>query len=178
MMSSSNDSSIPQGWGNRHNTMSEKDLKLGGMAATKFASRQSGAYDGVAAGVYQNSDQVRQHYLRQQEMHGGSCTDSSAVKKELPVGWEDRQRQRDMEQQIMADRDASDARVSANVDVSTEVQDSTLALVRLSTQTLETLALTLSSVRQQGSQTQIPTADRAAFAEAVQKALQILAQTK
>lgn len=57
--------SLPIGWGDRHNTMSEKDMKLGGAAATKFVSKNS--YDGASSATYKTSDQVREHYLSEME---------------------------------------------------------------------------------------------------------------
>eukprot|EP00535_Pseudo-nitzschia_heimii_P002031 CAMPEP_0197181178 /NCGR_PEP_ID=MMETSP1423-20130617/5535_1 /TAXON_ID=476441 /ORGANISM="Pseudo-nitzschia heimii, Strain UNC1101" /LENGTH=106 /DNA_ID=CAMNT_0042631373 /DNA_START=31 /DNA_END=348 /DNA_ORIENTATION=+ len=88
--------SLPIGWESRSNRMSEKDMKLGGIAATKFIDKRlsnnnnnnadggggggggvadghndvtsgSNAYSGSSSGIYQNSDQVRDHYLRQIE---------------------------------------------------------------------------------------------------------------
>jgi len=64
-------SSLPIGWENRSNTMSEKDMKLGGIAATKFRNQNvipsiKGAYsDETTAGIYQTSDAVRENYYKQ-----------------------------------------------------------------------------------------------------------------
>ena len=49
----------PSGWENRHNIMSEHNMKLGGMAATKFMGVKN-AYEGDFGVTidYKNSDQV------------------------------------------------------------------------------------------------------------------------
>jgi hypothetical protein len=59
-------SDLPLGWEDRTNRMSEHDIALGGVAATKF--RSTNAYDNAPIGTYQSSDQVRAHYLQQMEL--------------------------------------------------------------------------------------------------------------
>ena len=115
-------SSLPPGWGNRTNQMSEEDIKRGGVAATKFASKQNQLQQSVyndddasgSGGVpsYKSSDDVRQLYLKRieaeeqaaaaanvsQSMDAGT-SESTAEKgtSVLPSGWEDRQKAREVE---------------------------------------------------------------------------------
>ena len=118
-------SSLPPGWGNRTNQMSEEDIKRGGVAATKFASKQKqlqqsvyndddASGSGAAGGVpsYKSSDDVRQLYLKRIEaeeqaaaaanvsqLTGAGASESTAEKgtSVLPSGWEDRQKAREVE---------------------------------------------------------------------------------
>ena len=72
--SSSSSSSLPPGWENRSNSMSEKDIKLGGIAATKFGNKNiiNTAYSDTtiqeAVAVYKTSDEVRDVYLKQMDI--------------------------------------------------------------------------------------------------------------
>lgn len=89
--------------------MSEKDMKLGGVAATKFASKN--AYDGAAPATYKSSDQVREHYLSEMErlneakdtgLSAASAvneasTASSASSSNVPDFWGSRQKERDIQ---------------------------------------------------------------------------------
>mmetsp|Transcript_8275 Transcript_8275/g.19102 ORF Transcript_8275/g.19102 Transcript_8275/m.19102 type:complete len:228 (+) Transcript_8275:102-785(+) len=113
-----------------------KDIKLGGIAATKFIDKRlsnaatstdapevpagnsdssnDNAYSGENKGVYQNSDQVREHYLRQIEQQQQSKNispfstnsnrhqpssrhDSLPAKTSTPIFWEERQQMRKLE---------------------------------------------------------------------------------
>ena len=60
-------STLPSGWGNRNNQMSEKDIKLGGVAATKFGGTAKNAYENSTEGrggdiAYKTSDEVREYF--------------------------------------------------------------------------------------------------------------------
>ena len=110
-------SSLPIGWDNRHNQMSEKDIMLGGAAATKFASatatanitNNNNAYanEDAAAMTYKNSEDVRAFYRKkieaqeqqQQEQQQNDSTSTSTTTTSVPIGWENRQKIKQMETQ-------------------------------------------------------------------------------
>ena len=83
-------SNLPVGWGSRNNQMSEHDIKLGGIAATKFATKQNSAYEDDVSGVYKSSDDVRQFYLQQQSTNDQSST---------PDFWQERQKTKELQAQ-------------------------------------------------------------------------------
>lgn len=102
-------SALPPGWEDRKNAMSERDVALGGDAATKFASSSLSAY-GSGGEAYLTSDQVREYYGQKIEAEqqgeqvaaakdenssgggGGQGAGASPSSSNLPVGWEQRQR--------------------------------------------------------------------------------------
>ena len=92
-------SSLPIGWGDRNNQMSEKDLKLGGDAANKFVNKN--AYGGAGMPSYKTSDEVKAFYMKQidQNEHAEKEMPSSVGKDRasLPAGWEHRQRNRQLQ---------------------------------------------------------------------------------
>ena len=98
-------SDLPIGWDNRTNQMSEKDMKLGGMAATRFASRSSagtsdGAYQDVTDGQYKTSEQVRAHYHAAMETSTATSSVDNSNKQSssvLPDLWSDRQQERGLQ---------------------------------------------------------------------------------
>ena len=110
-------SDLPFGWGSRNNQMSEHDMKLGGIAATKFAAKNS--YDGDTTSSYKSNDQVRDFYLRQerdqnpsdtaagrqpQQLLGGATSteeNTSSSSSSLPAFWENRQKERDLQAKQM-----------------------------------------------------------------------------
>jgi hypothetical protein len=217
--------------------MSEKDMKLGGIAATKFVdkslstkadgneSSNSGSisiatnvYSGAtSSGVYKNSDQVREHYLRQidQQQHQhhqdspftashrhGQHNNSSST---TPMFWEERQQMRQLEaegfrtQATRDDRRGTNALVEAAAAAATrqpmpQAQPSSasssnsssstacsahVALVRVATHALEGVADALEGEnKNSNAMPEIPLDDRAAFAKAVQRAMQALAAAK
>ena len=230
-------SSLPIGWENRSNCMSEKDMKLGGIAATKFVDKRlsnadgsgadttspaapagsSNAYSGSSSGVYQNSDQVRDHYLRQieqqqqqrqqqrqqhQTIGNGGADDSSPFSSSnrhgnpgsTPMFWEERQRMRQLEAEGFRNQDAGAKAAAAATagrslgptaavaprppSVSPETRASTtsahVALVRVATHALDGLAGALEG----NTAVDVPPEDRAAFAKAIQRAMQALAKAK
>ena len=201
---------LPLGWGGRHNQMSEHDMKLGGMAATKFIATGLNAYENDVAGNgnngntnpgYKNSDQVREHYLRESQKTGGSISinsnsnnsstsntsssgDSSAKKQakegqsNVPDFWEERQKLRNLQAKqmgVFSNKPTEAVIISkengrANNNggsISAEV-----ALVQTAAFALEKMT---QSLRGRGD-VKIPTADRAAFAEAVKGAMDALAK--
>ena len=206
-------SSLPIGWENRSNRMSEKDMKLGGIAATKFIDKSlsnptaeastanSNAYSGSTSGIYQNSDQVREHYLRQIEMQQQQQDDSpfsssnhhaSQNTTTTPMFWKERQQMRRLEAEGFRNQDAekstktSVAPFSGSISASSLTQTTTstgssncpsahTALVKVATHTLESLADVLEA---EASNVEIAMQDRAAFAKAIQRAMQALASAK
>lgn len=242
---SSSSSQLPTGWENRSNRMSEKDIKLGGMAATKFIDRSianvvnndntnddnsnndttagtGNAYSGDSTGGYQNSDKVRAHYLNRMEQHQqqqqqqanenpfSTNRNNSSV---TPIFWEERQEMRQLEAEGLRNKDGpgingvSDGQASSSASTAVLKSSDTVennvtctgissgsaevALVRVATYTLETLAVTLekstaaaaatSSSSRSGENNNnilIPMEDRSAFAKAIQRAMQALAAAK
>ncbi|CAJ1931413.1 unnamed protein product [Cylindrotheca closterium] len=185
--------------------MSEKDMKLGGAAATKFASKNS--YDGAASATYKSTDQVREYYLsemerlkeaKEVEQSNTSTTNeasgTSVSSSNVPDFWASRQRERDLQAKqmgvfarnattmpqqqnqsvpssspvsVMASATSSTTGASSGSSLSPEV-----ALVQIATNTLETMAAAMES----NSQTKIPMSERAAFANAMKRAMAALAK--
>ncbi len=207
-------SSLPIGWESRSNSMSEKDMKLGGIAATKFIDKSlsssttteasttnSNAYSGSTSGIYQNSHQVREHYLRQIEMQQQQQQDDSPFfssnrheTSTTPMFWKERQQLRQLEAEGFRNQDTEkftnnpSATFSGMVSTASPAQTTTsstsssksgssahTALVKVATHTLESLADVLES---NASGVEIPMQDRAAFAKAIQRAMQALASAK
>eukprot|EP00533_Pseudo-nitzschia_delicatissima_P007344 CAMPEP_0116104644 /NCGR_PEP_ID=MMETSP0327-20121206/14573_1 /TAXON_ID=44447 /ORGANISM="Pseudo-nitzschia delicatissima, Strain B596" /LENGTH=202 /DNA_ID=CAMNT_0003596925 /DNA_START=43 /DNA_END=648 /DNA_ORIENTATION=+ len=200
-------SSLPIGWENRSNRMSEKDMKLGGIAATKFIdkslSTQSGntvtpennAYSGATSGIYQNSNQVREHYLRQiehsQQQQQQQKQDDSPFasgnrhhgnQSSTPMFWEERQQMRQLEAEGFRNQkvetpggafgtSASPQPKTKSSRKGTTASSAEVALVKVATHALESLADVL---EQDTNGVQIPMDDRTAFAKAIQRAMQAL----
>lgn len=209
--------------------MSEKDMKLGGIAATKFVdkslsskaggneSSNSGSISGAtnaysgASGVYQNSDQVREHYLRQLDQQQQQQEDSpfaashrhgqhNSGSSTTPMFWEERQQMRQLEAEGFRTQAARNARrgtnafpeaaVAATPQPMPQAQPSSerstsascsaqVALVRVATHALEGVADALEGDNKNNNgMPTIPLEDRAAFARAVQRAMQALAAAK
>ena len=90
---------VPFGWGDRHNTMSEKDMALGGAAATKFAAKAGAYHQGdQPTDDYKSSEDVRAYYLSQMNNDNSTAASTAAVDSSLPLGWG----QREKEKEIMA----------------------------------------------------------------------------
>lgn len=192
--------------------MSEKDMKLGGIAATKFIDKslsssvssssdvpENNAYSTAASGIYQNSDQVREHYLRQieqqnQQQQRKKAHDDSPFASgnrhgsqvSTPMFWEERQQMRQLEAEgyLNQDTDASSGTKSPSLASSTQPTSSSPksirsnahgALVKIATHTLDTLADLLEKDK---NKVEISMEDRAAFAKAIQRAMQALATAK
>ena len=195
--------------------MSEKDMKLGGIAATKFIDKSlsnptaeagtanSNAYSGSTSGIYQNSDQVREHYLRQINMQqqqqddspfSSSNRHSSQNTTTTPMFWKERQQMRQLEAEGFRNQDlekstknnstpltglvsASSLPQTTTSTGSTNTPSAHTALVKVATHTLESLADVLEADAD-ASNVEIPMQDRAAFAKAIQRAMQALASAK
>jgi hypothetical protein len=197
--------------------MSEKDMKLGGIAATKFIDKslstqttdsvaadgstvdnESNAYSGTASGIYKTSDQVREHYFRQIEhehkhQHAARDKDdspfsssnrqggqhhqsSSSTTSTTPTHWNERQQMRQLEaegfkNQAPAANQPQSSGASAGSSGSANAH---VALVKVATHALEGLA----GVLEHDNTASIPMEERAAFAKAIQRAMQALAAAK
>ena len=198
--------------------MSEKDMKLGGIAATKFIDKSLSNIAGVAvstagstnddggaanvyskatSGIYQTSDQVREHYFRQIEQqqqnqqvdspfmssnrHGGNRNKNQST----PPLWEERQKIRQLEEEGFRTKDeklkSGEQKVPSSISTRTSTSSSSssssahVALVRVTTSALEGLAGVLEHDKERA---EIPMQDRAAFAKAIQRAMQALAAAK
>ena len=103
---------LPLGWADRHNAMSEHDMKLGGMHATKFSAKNSysshnNKSTSASGGIYNNSDQVRQFYLNESQKQnddGSSNNDTSSSKmgkNNVPDFWENRQKEKELQAKQM-----------------------------------------------------------------------------
>lgn len=156
-------SDLPIGWGDRHNTMSEKDMALGGSAATRFISKQSrGVYqEGDVA--YKSSDDVREYYRKQMEVSSHQGNDNNSP---LPVGWSEREKEKDT---LAKQQGVFAASKDSNLSLSSTTAE--VALLQVTTNSLESLA----SVMESESGISIPSEDRARFAVAVKKAMDALA---
>ena len=209
-------SSLPIGWENRSNSMSEKDMKLGGIAATKFIDKslsnsgsssssssnlpENNSYSKTTSGVYQNSDQVREHYLRQIEQQNQQQQKKQAHDDSLfasgnrhgsqgstPMLWEERQQMRKLEAEGFRSQDTktstgmkTSSLASSPQPISSTSSKSTIpsahgALVKVATHTLDSLADVLEN---DTNAVEISMEDRAAFAKAIQRAMQALAAAK
>lgn len=157
-------SNLPPGWGDRNNTMSEHDMKLGGDAANRFASSSSsnGAYgDGTEAG-YKSSDEVKAFYMNQIDLKSANTNQSSSS---VPVGWEQRQKIRQVEEKQY--RAVAEAALPAPVTAASNKPE--VALLDVATHTLNALARTL-----EGQTVSLPMEERAAFAAAMKRAMDAL----
>jgi hypothetical protein len=161
-------SNLPVGWGDRISTMSEHDMKLGGAAATRFISSSSnGAYGDGTGAAYKSSDEVKAFYMKQIDLKNAQTNESSSSSS-LPVGWEERQKVRQVEdkQYGAVSKDPPSAPATASSNNKPEV-----ALVQVATHTLNALAGTL-----EGQTVSLPMEERAAFAVAMKRAMDALAK--
>jgi hypothetical protein len=169
---SENSSNVPVGWGKRNNKMTEHDIKLGGIAASKFATKNS--YDGASSAIYNTSDQVRDYYMDYLQQPGdeGQQVDSSSI---LPDHWAARQKEQDSHGKQMGvfSRDPPAVVPSTPyTDESGGVLAPEVALLQIATHTLETMAKAL----EHKSNVKIPMAERTAFANALKQAMDTLAK--
>ena len=202
---------LPVGWGDRTNTMSEKDRKLGGDAANRFISRptvydsSNNAGDGgnnnaSGTGDYRTSEQVRAFYRQQieqseqqQQQEEGNVSSttaaSAAAASSLPVGWEDRQKHRQVEakqygvfgknpeQPRPSHRTTSTTNTTPLVitDASSTKSSSTAeaALVHVTTTSLNAMAQCLEQ-----NPVALTAEERAAFAAAMQRAMTAIAKCR
>lgn len=196
-------SSLPPGWGNRTNQMSEEDIKRGGVAATKFASKQNqlqqsvynddsgGAGSSAAGGVpsYKSSDDVRQLYLKrieaeEQSAAAANVSQSTGASERtagkgasiLPIGWEDRQKAREVEakqhgafgrkKEGPPPPSTSAPQKDGEKQATTSSPSAEEALVRVATHTLDSMASAL-----ENNTVTLSAEDRAAFAKAMKRAM-------
>ncbi|KAL7540553.1 hypothetical protein ACHAXR_010205 [Thalassiosira sp. AJA248-18] len=171
---------LPSGWGDRNNQMSEQDMKLGGVVATKFGCTAKNAYENDSGNtVYKNSDQVREFYLKESGIKsgGGNTTSEVKSKSNVPDFWEERQKQKGLEAKqmgVFADKSKSkdhgrDKKIGDGDHGSLSAE---VALVQIATHTLEKMAMSLEGK----SNVKIPLAERAAFAKAMKEAMEALAK--
>ena len=190
-------STLPSGWGNRNNQMSEKDIKLGGVAATKFGGTAKNAYENSTEGggdiTYKTSDEVREYYLSEIQRTGGGDNPQEKSKSSVPSFWEDRQKEKMIQAKQMGvfSRSTTSNDTAVRVDESkvdtaipmkrsiesdgsndTTIQSAEVALIQIATHTLEKVAQTLDGK----NNIKISIEERAAFAQAVTKAMNALAK--
>lgn len=194
-------SDLPVGWDDRHNQMSEKDIQLGGMAAKSFGGTARNAYENDSSNSgYKTSDQVREYYLSEMQRTAGSNSSdnhhisSGAVEgvssnSYLPDFWEDRQKEKELQAKqmgVFSTNDSNDtktdnifsAKISTSYEKGVEVSNdgndfsAELALVQIATNTLEKLTIALEGKEK----IKIPKEDRAAFAKAIQGAMNVMAK--
>jgi len=191
-------STLPSGWGNRNNQMSEKDIKLGGVAATKFGGTAKNAYENSTEGggdiTYKTSDEVREYYLSEIQRTGGGDNPQEKGKSNVPSFWEDRQKEKMIQAKQMGvfSKNTTSNDTTIRVDESkvdttiqkkrsiesdgsnndtTTMQSAEVALIQIATHTLEKVAQSL-----EGKDVKIPIEERAAFAQAMKKAMNALAK--
>jgi len=190
-------STLPSGWGNRNNQMSEKDIKLGGVAATKFGGTAKNAYENSTEGgdiTYKTSDEVREYYLSEMQRTGGGDNPQEKSKSNVPSFWEDRQKEKMIQAKQMGvfSKNTTSNDTTIRVDESkvdttiqkkrsiesdgsnndtTTMQSAEVALIQIATHTLEKVAQSL-----EGKDVKIPIEERAAFAQAMKKAMNALAK--
>jgi len=190
-------STLPSGWGNRNNQMSENDIKLGGVAATKFGGTPKNAYENSTEGggdiAYKTSDEVRDYYLSEIQRTGGGDNPQEKSKSNVPSFWEDRQKEKMIQAKQMGvfsknttsndtvkvDNDKMDTTIqkkksmeSDGANNTTSIQSAEVALIQIATHTLEKVAQSLDGK----DNIKIPVEERAAFAQAMQKAMNALAK--
>mmetsp|Transcript_20823 Transcript_20823/g.30828 ORF Transcript_20823/g.30828 Transcript_20823/m.30828 type:complete len:177 (-) Transcript_20823:214-744(-) len=167
-------SSLPLGWEDRNNQMSEHDMKLGGIAATKFASKAVNAYS-EGDNTYKTSDDVREFYLNKDEAKVDQLDSGSGV----PDFWEERQKHKALEEKqycvFSSKSNDSVAHASAKEEdpKGHQIFSPEVALVKVTTDTLETLASTF----EQNPSLLIPAEDRAGLAKAMKRAMDALSKS-
>ena len=189
-------STLPSGWGNRNNQMSEKDIKLGGVAATKFGGTAKNAYENSTKGgediAYKTSDEVRDYYLSEIQRTGGGDNPQEKSKSNVPSFWEDRQKEKMIQAKQMGvfsknttskdtvkvDESKVDTAIQKKRSIEsdesndTTIQSAEVALIQIATHTLEKVAQSLEGK----DNIKIPIEERAAFAKAMTKAMNVLAK--
>jgi hypothetical protein len=182
----SSSSNLPIGWGDRNNCMSEKDIKLGGAAASNFSSKGeiANAYSDGATGVYKTSEEVRAHYLKETQGTRGKMSGDDTASASVPAFWEYRQKEQDMQAKqygvlsrnpptdTPTDSYSSSAIATATDSTDDNFHSPQVALVQVATHTLETLVTTL-----EHQSAKIPMKERAAFADAMKRAMDALAKS-
>lgn len=195
---------LPSGWGDRHNRMSEHDMKLGGMAATKFGGAKSAYEHDPISTEYKNSEQVRDFYLNDFQKPGagagtgtsgdgnnapnnGSSSEAIKRKSNVPDFWAERQTEKALQAKQMGvysqnTSTAAAASSDENImqqsnpkdDESSDSLSAEVALVQITTQALQKMSNVLGG--NCCNNANIPMAERAAFAQAVKDAMDALAK--
>jgi hypothetical protein len=176
------DQNIPLGWDKRINSMSERDMLLGGAAATKFANKSiaSNAYGDDTTGSYKSSDAVREFYMKRldgtstittepQSPAGGG--DNHKAIASLPPLWQERQKTQELQAQQYGGFTGTSSNDKPSVNGS-DSQGPEVALLRVGTYTLEALANTLEQ-----QTVKFPMEERAAFAKAVKRVMDAMAKS-
>jgi len=192
-VSTTKTSTLPSGWGNRNNQMSENDIKLGGVAATKFGGTAKNAYENSTEGggdiTYKTSDEVREYYLSEIQRTGGGDNPQEKGKSNVPSFWEDRQKEKmiqakqmgvfSKESAVRVDESKVDSAIQKKRSIesdgsndTTTIQSAEVALIQVATHTLEKVAQSLEGK----NNIKIPVEERAAFAQAMTKAMNVLAK--
>ena len=177
--------SLPVGWGDRKNQMSEHDIKLGGMAAGSFKSKNSYEHD-PGFGGYKSSEQVREYYLNNPPKEGSGVETKEGHGERgdgnLPDFWLDRQRQKESDGKQMGCFSSSKKNENGptnQVDTggTPDEANAELALVKVATFALENMTASLAQ-SSRTNQLKVPPQDRAAFAAAVKGAMDVIAKLK
>ena len=159
-------SNLPSGWGDRNNTMSEHDMKLGGDAANRFASKSNsnGAYGDGTDTAYKSSDEVKAFYMNQIDLKSTPTSESSSS---VPLGWEQRQKVREVEEK--AYKAGAGAKAAPPAPATASSNKPEVALLEVATHTLNALAGIL-----EDQTVSLPMEERAAFAAAMKRAMDAL----
>lgn len=184
---------IPLGWESRNNQMSEHDIKLGGAAANKFANKKLTNAYAEGAASYKTSEQVRSFYYAQQEQANDTTLDTGSP-MELPAGWVDRQKSRQLEAKqygvFSSKSQMQNGAVPVPVDAigRQEIPEGVKkaeacfkgpeqALFKVTTDTLAVLADTLEQTDPRVV-ANLSSEEQAAFATAVRRVMNVLAKSK
>jgi hypothetical protein len=190
-----NSVTLPVGWDTRNNQISEHDRKLGAAAAANFASKNS---YGDNPSAYKNSEEVKAFYMNkieqelQEQQQQNNQDDNTGRKSSLPVGWEDRQKNRQLQAeqygafsrnssqplpghilQAPPQQSFSSSRTPPSVTVSSSSSTAEEALVKVATHTLDSMAQAL-----ENNPVHLSPEDRAAFAAAMQRAMTVIAKCR
>ena len=194
---------LPVGWDDRHNQMSEKDIKLGGMAAKSFGgTARRNAYDNDNDSSncgYKTSDQVREYYLSEMQRTAGSSNSSdnhnmssgpvegvTSKSNNLPDFWEDRQKEKELQAKQMGVFSRNDSNDTKTDNIfSSKISTSYAKGVgtdhggnkaELSLVQIATHTLEKLTIALEGKEIKIPMKDRAAFAKAIQGSMNVMAK--
>jgi len=168
---------LPAGWGNRHNQMSEHDIKLGGAAATKFTGAKSAYEHDAEIMEYKNSDSVRNFYLNNFSKGSSEALKDLKSGSHVPDFWEERQKQRELETKQMGvySKQAADIKLNERNQKITQstidILPPEIAMVQIATHTLEKMAKSL-----EGRTIKIPLKEKAEFAKALKHIMDVLAK--
>ena len=197
---------LPVGWDDRHNQMSEKDIKLGGMAAKSFGgTTRRNAYDNDNDSSncgYKTSDQVREYYLSEMQrtaagsnnndnhkIYSGPLEGTTSKSNNLPDFWEDRQKEKELQAKqmgVFSRNDSNDipktdnifsSKISTSHEKGVEVDnDASPFSAELALVQIATHTLEKLTIALEGKEIKIPMKDRAAFAKAIQGSMNVMAK--